>query len=91
MREIKFYRTYSLGGMEGRTKEIRNFETVKLAVEDAVNDTWNESFDLFEVNMVFNGRIIETEKFIEKLVCGRDIARQQANENNQKTDLTRRK
>ena len=42
MKEITFYRTYSYGGMEGRDKEVRNFETVELAAQDALKDTWNE-------------------------------------------------
>ena len=73
MKEIIFYRTYSYGGMEGRTKEVRNFETVELAVEDALKDTWNEQFKLYKVKMIFDGKIIEEEKYIEPLVCGRDL------------------
>ena len=57
MKEITFYRTYSYGGMEGRTEEVRNFETVELAVEDALKDTWNEQFKLYKVKMIFDGKI----------------------------------
>lgn len=74
MKEINFFRTYSLGGMEGRTKVVRNFETSELAKENAINDNWNDNFELYEVKLTFNGIIIETETFIEKILCGRDLA-----------------
>ena len=74
MKEICFFRTYSLGGMEGRTKIVRNFETSELAKENAINDNWNDSFELYEVKLTFNGIVIETETFLEKIICGRDLA-----------------
>lgn len=75
MREICFFRTYSLGGMEGRNREIRNFETIELAKENALNDTWNDNFQLYGVKLIFDGKITETETFLENLVCGRDLQR----------------
>ena len=73
MKELKFYRTYSYGGMEGREKVVRNFETIRLAVENAANDTWTDNFKLYEVKMTFNGVITESEKYLENLTCGRDL------------------
>lgn len=73
MKEIRMYRTYSYGGMEGMDLETRTFETIELAKVDAKNDTWNSDFTLYEVILTFNGVITETENFIEKILCGRDI------------------
>ena len=67
MKEIYYFRTYSWGGMEGRTQVIRNFETIELAKEDAINDTWNEAFTLYEIKLTFNGRVVENERFLEKI------------------------
>ena len=81
MKEIKFYRTYSYGGVEGRDKVVRNFETIRLAVENAVSDTWNDNFKLYEVKMIFNGVITESEKFLENLTCGRDLQKNETTNN----------
>jgi len=75
MKEIKFYRTYSYGGPEEKSMEKRAFETVDLAKNDAYEDVKNMDFMLFEVTMVFDGKITETEKYLGKLVCGRDLKR----------------
>lgn len=92
MKEIYYFRTYSWGGMEGRTQVIRNFETIELAKEDAINDTWNEAFTLYEIKLTFNGRVVENERFLEKIACGRDLARENyLNENNKSLVLNKKK
>ena len=73
MRQIKFYRTYSYGGMEGRTVETRDFETEKLARENAIQDEWNTNFYLYEMTMTFDGEIKTEGKIISKIICGREI------------------
>lgn len=74
MKEIIYYRTYSYGGEEGRTIEKRNFDTIELAKQDALLDTWNDDFSLYEVKLTFNGRVTENERNLEdKIRSGRDI------------------
>ena len=84
MREIKFYRTYSYGGEEGKSIEKREFETIPLAKQDAINDTTNTDFLLYEVTMVFDGKITETKKYLCDLVCGKDLQKFEPKENSKK-------
>jgi len=79
MKQIIYYRTKSYGGMEGRDIVIRNFETLELAKDNALSDTWNDSFSLYEVTLIFDGMIVETETFIERIKCYRDVIREQSN------------
>ena len=73
MKEIKFYRTYSYAA-DGKSVEKRGFETIELAKQDAYNDMKESNFYLYEVNITFNGTVIEKEKYVGKLVSGRDLA-----------------
>lgn len=74
MKEITYYRTYSLGGVELKNIQKRDFETIELAKKDALLDTWNESFSLYEVKLIFNGTVTEIERKLESNIkCGRDI------------------
>lgn len=72
MKEIEFYRTYSYGDPEVRP-EKRDFETIELAKSDAYNDVEKSKFLLFHVKMIFDGRIIEEEKYLGRIICGRDF------------------
>lgn len=73
MREIIYFRTYSYGGEDGKTLEIRDFETPELAKDDAINDIRNTHFALYQINMVFDGKITESKKYLGQIVCGRDL------------------
>lgn len=73
MREIIYFRTYSYGGEDGKTLETRNFETPELAKDDAINDIRNTHFALYQINMVFDGKITESKKYLGQIVCGRDL------------------
>lgn len=74
MKQITVYRTYSFGGMEGRDKEVRTFETESLARTNAMVDTWNDNFSLYRVEIIFDGWVREEETFIATIPCGRDKA-----------------
>ena len=56
MKTVVIYRTRSFGGMEGRTVQVRDFETEKDARENALNDTWNDGFALYKVTVTLNGK-----------------------------------
>ena len=72
--EIKFYRTYSSDVMDGRTLEVREFDSEELARKDAVLDTCNDSFSLYLVTLSLNDEVVEKEELIERdLECGVDI------------------
>ena len=71
--KIIFYRTYSYGGMEGKTLEKKDFETEYLAKLNAMSNNWNSDYTLYEVTIEFNGVIKKSEKFLGKIPCGRDI------------------
>ena len=71
MKEIKYYRTYSY--REDKQLEARNFETPELAKDDAISDITNTDFSLYEINMVFDGKIIESRKYIGSITCGKDL------------------
>lgn len=73
MKEIKMYRTYSYGGMDGTTLEKRTFKTMELAIANAKKDNWNSDFSLYEVIISFNDEIAETENFIKDIASKRDI------------------
>ena len=73
MREIIYFRTYSYGGEDGKTLEVRDFETPELAKSDAINDIKNTHFALYQINMVFDGKITRTKKYLGQIVCGRDL------------------
>jgi len=72
--EIKFFRTYSWGGVEGRDIEKRDFVTESLARKDALLDTWNSGFSLYQVTLSLDKEVIEKEEEINrKIRCGYDI------------------
>lgn len=72
--EIKFYRTYSWGGMEGRDIEKRDFVTESLARKDALLDTWNNGFSLHQVTLTLDKEVTEKIEEIEKKIkCGYDV------------------
>ena len=73
MKQIEYFRTYSYGGEDGRELEIRNFETPELAKDDAISDMKNTHFSLYQINILFNGRITESKKYLGQIVCGRDL------------------
>ena len=76
---LTFYRTWSYGGMEGRTLEKRDFISIEDAKQNALNDTWNDSFALYEISlMVYDkGEIKEISyKLEEKIPCGRDLIKE---------------
>ena len=73
MREIIYYRTYSYGGEDGKQLEVRNFETPELAKDDAISDVKNTHFALYQINMLFDGKITESKKYLGQIVCGRDL------------------
>lgn len=76
MTTIRYYETISYGGMEGRDIERRKFETEEMARENAMKDTWNDGFSMYEVTMTFNGRITEEKKYMGEIPCGREMNRQ---------------
>lgn len=53
------YKTVSLGGMEGRDREVRYFSTEEAARENALNDTWNDNFTLYEISFKDNDKGVE--------------------------------
>ena len=71
MEEIIYFRTYSY--KENKEVEVRNFETIELAKQDSLKDKHNTYFHLFEITMIFNGRITETKKSLGQITCARDI------------------
>ncbi|MBQ2946978.1 MAG: hypothetical protein IJE04_03915 [Bacilli bacterium] len=73
MKQIEYFRTYSYGGEDGRELEIRNFETPELAKDDAISDMKNTHFSLYQISILFNGRITESKKYLGQIVCGRDL------------------
>ena len=73
MREIIYYRTYSYGGEDGKQLEVRNFETPELAKDDAISDVKNTHFALYQINMLFDGKITESKKYLGQIVFGRDL------------------
>ncbi len=73
MKKIEYFRTYSYGGENGKELEVRNFETPELAKDDAINDLVNTNFTLYQINMVFDGKITETKKYLGQIVCGKDL------------------
>ena len=73
MKEIIYFKTYSYGGIDNNLVETRSFETPDLAKADALKDTWNINFHLYEVTMIFDGVVTEKEKSLGRIVCGRDL------------------
>lgn len=73
MKQIEYFRTYSYGGEDGKQLEVRDFETPELAKEDAISDMVNTNFTLYQINMVFDGKITQTKKYLGQIVCGKDL------------------
>ena len=73
MKEFKYYRTYSYKDMYGKELEIREFETIDLAKNDAIMDRNNSNFHLFEITNIFDGRLTETKKYLGKIICGKEL------------------
>lgn len=73
MKQIIYYRTYSYGGLDGKDLEIRNFETIELAKEDAISDIKNNNFALYQISMVFDGKITESKKYLGQIVSGKEL------------------
>ena len=71
MKEIKFYRTYSQ--TPKNQMERRDFETIEHAKVDAIKDLVNTNFGLFEIQMIFDGVITETSKYLGPITCGKNI------------------
>ena len=84
MKEIKYYRTYSYTGVEDRDLEKRDFETIEHAKVDAINDESNINFRLYEITMIFDGIIKETQKFLGPITCGREIKNFETKESSRK-------
>ena len=81
MKQIRYYRTYSYN--EFNQLEVRNFETPELAKTDAILDQKNTYFNLYQIDMNFDGKITEVKKYLGQLVCGKDL-RIKAEEEKQK-------
>ena len=84
MREFKYFRTYSYAGMEGTDLEKRDFETIELAKNDALNDQLNSNFNLYEITMILDGKITETTKYLGQITCGKDLQNFESKENSKK-------
>lgn len=70
---ITLFKTYSYGGLEGRDIEVKTFATIEQAKQDALNNTWNSGYQLYEVVASTTGKLVE--RFICDIPCGRDIKR----------------
>lgn len=81
MKKIEFFRTYSYGGEEGKTLEKRDFETEILARDDAIKDLHNTDFALYQITMIFDGKITEIKRYLGQIVCGKDLQKFEAKEN----------
>ena len=73
MKKIEFYRTTSFGGTDGREYEERDFETKEAAMQNAIEDTWNTYFTLYEIEMIMDGRISYKQKYIGRIPCYQDV------------------
>lgn len=73
MKEIMFYRTYSNLIDEPSITEKRDFETIDLAKADALADTKNYNFNLFEITMIFDGKITERKKYLGEITCRKTL------------------
>lgn len=74
---IDFFRTKSWGGMELRDLKISDWISEEAAREAALADSWNINYTLYIVTLkiMTNGLIIEDEQMLEKIPCGREMAR----------------
>lgn len=81
MRQIEYFRTCSYGGEDGKTLDVREFETPELARDDALKDITNTNFTLYHVTMIFDGKITQTIKYLGQIVCGRDLKKFETKEN----------
>ena len=75
MKQIDFYRTYSYNDSKDKRVEIRDFETIDLAKEDALNDlpidlvsvSLHDAYNsVLEILGEYNQRDISKEIFITK-------------------------
>ncbi len=74
MKQIEFYRTYSYNDDKDKRVEIRDFETIDLAKEDALNDENNYYFTLSKITMIFDGIIKTKVKPIGRIPCKKDLS-----------------
>lgn len=79
MKEIKFYRVHVYSDREKFIEKI-GYETIELAKQETYNDMREDNFFLFEVNMVFDGKVSESEKYIGQLVSGRNLKKFESKE-----------
>lgn len=64
------YKTVSFGGMEGRDREVRYFSSEEAARENALKDTWNDGFTLYEISFKDNDKGVE--RSIGRIESGRE-------------------
>ena len=56
-----------------KDKTLKEVKQEIVAKDDAINDIKNTHFALYQINMVFNGKITESKKYLGQIVCGRDL------------------
>ena len=74
MKKIEFYRTYSYSDNKDKRVETRDFETMELAKEDALNDSDNYYFTISKITMLFDGIIKTNVKPIGRIPCKKDLS-----------------
>ena len=74
MTNFTFFRTYFDNSGEVMVKD---FETETAARENALADTEGTNFHLYKVTMTINGQITYTKQHIERIACGKEIAREE--------------
>lgn len=64
-----YFRTDSVGGMELRNHEIKNYVTLDKAIEAGKKDTWNVHYRYFKIEVVANenGTVKEVKTEIEEM------------------------
>ena len=74
MKQIEFYRTYSYNDNNNKRVETRDFETIDLAKEDALNDEENYFFTLSKITMIFDGVIKTNVVPMGRIACKRELS-----------------
>lgn len=74
MKKIEFYRTYSYSDNKDKRVETRDFETIDLAKEDALNDENNYFFTVNKITMIFDGIIKTKVTPIGRILCKKDLS-----------------
>ena len=77
MKKIAFYRTYSYNDNKDKKVETRDFETIDLAKEDALNDDENYFFTLCKIIMTFDGIIKTNKVYLGRIPCKKDLSEKQ--------------